>query len=169
MSLHVGSGSETCRPVHASLSPEELGIPESMHPRSRRYPRPHRSRRRQGKRLSTANVFSRRKTQTRQSQCHEPASGISLQWLLQQPGLRNEQVDKNRILLQHGDERTDCFTGTTSPTSAACFDTVLLKVGIVSMARAWVQICFGIVVRALVLILDKQTDGSAEGDAMFRS
>ena len=76
---------------------------------------------------------------------------------------------KNTIMLQHGDEHTDCFTGATSPTTAACFDAVLLKVGIVSVARAWVQICFGIVVRALILILDKQTDGSAEGDAVFRS
>ena len=72
-------------------------------------------------------------------------------------------------MLHHGDEHTDCFTGTTSSTTAACFDAVLLKVGIVGVARAWVQICFGIIVRALILILDKQADGSAEGDAVFRS
>jgi hypothetical protein len=84
------------------------------------------------------SVPFRQKTQKRQSQCHEPASGTSLQWLLQQPALRNERLDKNIILLQQGDERTDCFTGTTSPTTAACFDAVLLKVGIVGVARTWV-------------------------------
>ena len=78
-------------------------------------------------------------------------------------------MDKNIILLQQGDERTDCFTGTTSPTTAACFDAVLLKVGIVGVAWTWVQICLGIVVRALILILDKQTDGSAESDTAFCS
>ena len=78
-------------------------------------------------------------------------------------------MGKNKILLEHGDERTDCFTSTASPTAAACFDAILLKVGIVGVARAWVQICFGIIVRALILILDKQADGSAEGDAVFRS
>ena len=78
-------------------------------------------------------------------------------------------MDKNRILLQHGDEHTDCFTGTTSPTTAACFDTVLLKIGIVGVARAWVQICLGVVVGALILILDKKADGSAEGGTMFYS
>ena len=169
MSLHVGIGSETCRSLHVSLSPEELGIPVSTHLRSRHYPRPHWLRQQRKRRRSTASVLSRRKIQKRQSRCHGPASGTSLQWLLQQPALSDEQMDENRILLQHGDERTDCFAGATSPTTAACFDTVLLKIGIIGVARAWVQICFGIVVRALILILDKQTNGSTEGDTVFYS
>ena len=78
-------------------------------------------------------------------------------------------MDKNKILLQQGDERTDGFTGTASPTTAARFDTVLLKVGIVGVARAWVQICLGVVVRALILILYKQSDGGAESDTKFCS
>ena len=112
------------------------------------------------------SVSFRQKTQKRQSQCHEPASGTSLLWLLRQPALRNGRVNKHIILLQ-GDERTDCFTGTTSSTAAACFDAVLLKVGIVGVARTWVHICLGIVVRALILILDKQTDGGAESETVF--
>ena len=62
---------------------------------------------------------------------------------------------------------TDGLSGAATTSTTAGLYTVLLKVRVVSVAGAGVEVGFGIVVRALIFVLDKKTDGSSKSDAML--
>lgn len=57
---------------------------------------------------------------------------------------------------------TNSFARATAPPSAACFDAIFLQVGVIGVTRPRVKIGLGVIVRALVLVLDKQTDRRAQ-------
>ena len=62
---------------------------------------------------------------------------------------------------------TDGLSGAApTPTTAGLY-TILLKVGVVSVTGARVEVGFGVVVRALIFVLDEKTYGSSESDAML--
>lgn len=66
-----------------------------------------------------------------------------------------------------GIDSTDSLASTAATATATGLDAVLLEVGIIGMARPRVEVGLGIVVRALIFVLDKETNGCAQGDAMF--
>lgn len=49
---------------------------------------------------------------------------------------------------------TDGLASTASPTSAACLDPILFEVSIVCVTGSGVEVCFGVVFWALILISD---------------
>jgi hypothetical protein len=62
---------------------------------------------------------------------------------------------------------TDGLSGAApTPTTAGLY-AVLLKVRIVSVAGARVEVGFGVVVRALIFVLDEKPYGSSESDTML--
>ena len=58
-------------------------------------------------------------------------------------------------------ERTNRFASTTPAAATARFDPIFLEVGIIGMARTWVQVCLRVVLWALILVFDEQANGSA--------
>ena len=78
-------------------------------------------------------------------------------------------VDELQVLFGNGtsSNTTDSLAGTATSSSAACLDTILLKVGPVGVAGARIEIGLRVVPGALVFILDKKTNRSAESDAVL--
>ena len=61
------------------------------------------------------------------------------------------------------------LTSTTPAAPTARLDTVFLKVGIIGVARPWVQVCLRIIVRSLIFVLDQESNRSTEGNSHFRT
>lgn len=64
-------------------------------------------------------------------------------------------------------ELTDGLARAAAAPTAARFNTVLLEIGPVSVARAGVEVGLGVVLGSLVLVADEQPDGRAKGDAVL--
>lgn len=66
-------------------------------------------------------------------------------------------------------DTTDGLTRAAASAAATGLDAVLLEVRVVGVTGARIQVRFGVIVRALVLVLDEEGDGRAERNAMFNA
>jgi hypothetical protein len=64
-------------------------------------------------------------------------------------------------------DAADGLAGGGAAAAGGGLDAVLLEVGVVRVRGARVEVRLGVVVRALVLVVDEEADGRAEGDAVL--
>lgn len=66
-------------------------------------------------------------------------------------------------------ECTDGLASTAATTAAARFDTVLFEVSVVCVTRARIEVCFGVVFGALILVSDEESNRCPKGNTMLDS
>lgn len=99
-------------------------------------------------------------------QCRKLTSGTFRQWHRQQHVLfKCEEWKRGRRRIRF----TDGLTSTATATSTACLDAVFFEVSVVCVTRAGVEVCFGIVLWALILIFDKEPNRCSESNPMLDS
>lgn len=64
---------------------------------------------------------------------------------------------------------TNGLASTATSTSTACLDAVLFEVRVVCMARARIEVCFGVVFWTLILVSDEESDRCSKSNPVFDS
>lgn len=68
-----------------------------------------------------------------------------------------------------GEDHTNGLAGTAASTTAAGLDAILLEVGVVGVTRPGVEISLGIIMRALILVLDEESNRRAQCHAVLNT
>jgi len=64
---------------------------------------------------------------------------------------------------------TDGLACTATSTTTTSFYSILFKVGVISVTRAGVKICFGVIFWTVIFIFDEDGYWSAKGNTMFET